>query len=86
MTMNPVNGPLQALLRSRLPLYYAMVRDLAAGRDLPPADLAPRWQAAIAADPALAPPDGLHPAAGAAARVVAPPLAALIGAAAGRDC
>ena len=86
LTMNPVSGPLQALQRHRLPRYYALVRDLAAERDLPLADLAPRWRAAIAADPALAPPDGLHPDPAAAAAVVAPPLAALIGAAAGRDC
>ena len=52
------------------------MRDLTAERELPLADLAPRWEAAIDADPALAPPDGLHPEAGAAARVVAPPLAA----------
>lgn len=86
MTMNPVNDPLQALLRHRLPVYYDLVRDLAAERDLALADLAPRWQAAIAADPDLAPPDGLHPQAAASAAVAAPPLAALIGAAARRDC
>lgn len=86
LTMNPVAGPLQGLLRGRLPLYSAMVRDLAAARDLPLADLTPRWQAAIAADPALRPPDGLHPEAAATVAVVAPALAGIIGAAAGRDC
>ena len=86
LTMNPVVGPLRWLQRPFLADYDAMLRDLAAARGLGLADLAPRWRAAIAADPALAPPDGLHPSPAAAARVVAPPLAALIGAAAGRDC
>lgn len=86
LTMNPVVGPLRRLQRPFLADYDAMLRELAAARGLGLADLAPRWRAAIAADPALAPPDGLHPTPAAAARVVAPPLAALIGAAAGRAC
>ena len=86
MTMNPVNGPLRQLQRPFLADYDAMLRELAAAHGLGLADLAPRWRAAIAADPSLAPPDGLHPDPAAAAAVVAPPLAALIGTAAGRDC
>jgi lysophospholipase L1-like esterase len=86
MTMSPVNGPLRQLQRPFLAGYDAMLRDLAAERGLALADLAPRWRAAIAADPAIRPPDGLHPAPEAAAAVAAAPLARLIGAAAGRDC
>ena len=86
MTMNPVAGPVRQLQRPFLADYDTMLRDLAAERGLALADLAPRWQAAIAADPALRPPDGLHPDPAAAAAVAAAPLAALIGAAAGRAC
>ena len=84
--MNPVAGPVRRIQRPFLAAYDAMLRDLAAARGVALADLAPRWRAAIAADPSLAPPDGLHPDPAAAAAVAAPPLAALIGAAAGRDC
>lgn len=86
MTMNPVSGPLRQLQRPFLADYEAMLREFAAARGLGLADLAPRWRVAIAADPSLAPPDGLHPSPAAAAAVVVPPLATLIGAAAGRDC
>lgn len=86
MTMNPVVGPLRRLQRPRLPDYFAMLRDLAGQRHLAMADLAPRWQVAMAADPGLEPTDGLHPAGSATARIVLPVLAGQIGAAAGRSC
>ena len=86
MTMNPVDGPLRQLQRPFLADYDVMLRDLAAARGLGLADLAPRWRAAIAADPALRPPDGLHPGAAAAAEVVVPALARLIATAAGGTC
>ena len=86
MTMNPVTGVVRTLQRPRLAAYYAMVRDLAAERGLALADLAPRWRAAWETDPALVPPDGLHPTPAANAAVTVPALASLIGVAAGADC
>lgn len=83
MTMNPVTGLVRRLQRPRLAAHDAMLRDLAVARGVGLADLAPRWRAAMDADPGLAPPDGLHPDDAATARVVLPVLAAMIGRAAG---
>lgn len=83
MTTNPVTGPLRHVQRPRLRQYYAMVRDVAAGRDVALADLAPRWQAAFAADPTLRPPDGLHPSDQATAQVIVPVLVQSLG---GKAC
>lgn len=83
LTMNPVFGPVRHLQRPFLARYDAMLRELAVERGVALADLAPRWQAAVAADPGLAPPDGLHPTGAATARVTVPALAALIAPAAG---
>jgi lysophospholipase L1-like esterase len=86
MTMNPVTGPVRRLQRPFLADYEAMLRGLAAGTGAALADLAPRWRAAFAADPALAPPDGLHPGDAATAAVTVPALAGMLAAAAGRTC
>ena len=83
MTMNPVYGMRAVLQRPRLAAYDAMLRDLAAARDVALADLAPRWRRAWAEDPALVPPDGLHPAPAATLEVTVPALAGMIAAAAG---
>ena len=84
--VNPVTGPVRRLQRPFLADYDAMLRGLAAGTGTALADLAPRWRAAFAADPALVPPDGLHPGDAATAAVTVPALAGMLAAAAGRTC
>ena len=85
MTTSPVSGILRQAQRPRLARHYADYRRLADRSGIALADLAPRWQAALAAG-LPAPADGLHPDDAATAAVAVPALAALIGHAAGRDC
>lgn len=78
MTMSPATG-FKRLLRPRLPAYNAMLHALARAEGLGLADLAPRWHGVTL-------PDGVHPRPEDAARIIVPPLTALLGASLGRAC
>lgn len=83
MTTNPVFG-LRRLLRPRLPAYYDLYHQLAAGQNIGLIDLTPRWL--TAPDIAQKLTDGLHPTAAAAMSVVVPAVTNFLAGLLGHAC